>query len=593
MTRRLSIVNRRLILFIPLFLSFLIGCGGGGGGITVPTSSALTMNFQWTGPADPSGNRVNSAILALYDLSGGLKESRVLNRSAGTLSTFDSVAPGTYRVEVDLYSQADGNGSLLLEADRVLTVSGPLAQTVDVGAPLASVQVGPSDIQMETETSRQFYATGLSATGAIVPRSPSSFTYSVLGGIGQISSNNLFTAKSVGTGAVRATDSGSSIVGAATIEVKARNITTTEWTVLVYINGANDLYEYSDLNVDQMERVAGNPDTRFVLQWKQSRSLFPNSTFDGTRRVLVTPNTTAGVQSTVLQDMGGSIDMGVPQTLADFIDWGKANYPAKRYCVIVWNHGRGWKRSSDSAVRSVSEDWVTGNQIQIWELGTALAGKNIDVLAWDASLMQMMEVAYEVKDHVDFVAGSEESPPGEGYPYDLVFKNWEANPFDQTKSLTKGFVDGMTSYPPYNSRKITQSVLDTSKLSALATALSNLASACIADNASLQTILPNVRNLAQSYSPTGTRFYRDIKDVCDRLIADAATPTGVKSAAQSVITALAGAVVWEGHNSNSANSNGLSIDFSSGAKFGSYAGDYDQLKFAQDTQWNEFLVQAP
>jgi hypothetical protein len=559
----------------------------------VPVNSALTLNFQWTGPADPTGNRVNSAILALYDMSGVLKESRVLNRSLSSMSTFDSVAAGVYRIELNLYSEANGNGTLLLEADRVIPVTSATTQIVDVGAPVASVEVGPADVSMESETSRMFFASALSSARAIVPRAPDSFTYTVLGGIGEITSTNLFTAKSPGTGAVRAADLTSTIVGSAAVTVTARNITMTEWTVLVYINGANDLYEYSDLNVDQMERVAGNPDTRFVLQWKQSRSLFPNSTFDGTRRVLVTPNTTPGVQSTVLQDMGGSIDMGVPETLRDFIDWGKANYPAKRYCVIVWNHGRGWKRSSDSAVRSVSEDWVTGNQIQIWELGTALAGKNIDVLAWDASLMQMMEVAYEVKDHVDFVAGSEESPPGEGYPYDLVFKNWEANPFDQTKNLTKGFVDGMTGYAPYNARKITQSVLDTSKLSALGTALSNLATACIASNTNLQTILPNVRNLAQSYSPTGTRFYRDIKDVCDRLIADAGTPTGVKSAAQAVNTALAQAVVWEGHNSNSANSNGLSIDFSSGAKFGSYAGDYAQLKFAQDTQWNEFLAQAP
>ena len=42
----------------------------------------------------------------------------------------------------------------------------------------------------------------------------------------------------------------------------------------------------------------------------------------------------------------------------------------------------------------------------------------VDVLAFDACLMQMAEVAYEVKDLADYVVGSEETEPGPGYPYD-------------------------------------------------------------------------------------------------------------------------------------------------------------------------------
>jgi hypothetical protein len=37
-------------------------------------------------------------------------------------------------------------------------------------------------------------------------------------------------------------------------------------------------------------------------------------------------------------------------------------------------------------------------------------------LAWDSSLMQMAEVAYEVRNEARWIVGSEESPPEEGYP---------------------------------------------------------------------------------------------------------------------------------------------------------------------------------
>ncbi|MGC9781323.1 MAG: hypothetical protein HZR80_18925 [Candidatus Heimdallarchaeota archaeon] len=33
--------------------------------------------------------------------------------------------------------------------------------------------------------------------------------------------------------------------------------------------------------------------------------------------------------------------MGAQETLEDFIDWGKANYPAQKYMVVLFDHGMG------------------------------------------------------------------------------------------------------------------------------------------------------------------------------------------------------------------------------------------------------------
>lgn len=234
-----------------------------------------------------------------------------------------------------------------------------------------------------------------------------------------------------------------------------------------------------------------------------------------------------------------------------------------------------------------------GTSINTWQIDQAFGSNTFDLVAWDCSLMQMMEVDYELRNHAAYVAGSEESPPAEGYPYDAVFSGFRNNPDATTAALSKGFVDGMVDDPDYTGRKITQSVVDTSKLLALATALNDMATQLNANKGTIAAAIQNARNNAQSYSPTTTRVYRDITDLCLNIEADGTVPAGVKTSCANVRTALTNSMVWEGHNNNSPGSHGLSIDFSSGSTFAALASDYSLMKFAQDTQWDEFLQVAP
>ena len=32
-----------------------------------------------------------------------------------------------------------------------------------------------------------------------------------------------------------------------------------------------------------------------------------------------------------------------PDTLENFLRWGKSNYPADRYLVVLWGHGDAWQ----------------------------------------------------------------------------------------------------------------------------------------------------------------------------------------------------------------------------------------------------------
>lgn len=574
------------LAFVSLALS-LHGCGGGGGGGQTQTS--LVFEATWAGAAGGVNGR--SMRVSLLDSAGNLiGATALLNENPDGSSQAINATPGTYRLLAELYSQLDLGGTKVGQIETLVALSGTTRVRTAVGTPLASLRVTPSSAEVEAQFSRQFYAAGFDAAGRMAFTEPGSVAWTVLGTGATIGDDGRCIGEIPGTYTIRATHAASATQGAATLTVKPFATKRTKWTVMVFLNAANDLYRFSTLNVNQMESVAQNPDVRFVLQWKQSTSRYPGSTFDGTRRYLVKPDTSSAIASQMMQDMG-SVDMGRPETMQAFIRWCKTYFPADRYALVVWNHGNGWRRSAELG-RAVSYDDETGNAIQIWELQQAMGGEQVDIFAWDASLMQMVEVATEVADHAKFVVGSEESPPGEGYPYERIFSVFRDNPDAPTGTLTKAFVDGMLAVPEYASRKITQSVVDTSRLQPLLVALDELAGAMIANRAAIAADVPNVRAQTQAYSQTFARYFRDIGDLCVNLEAMTTVPA-VQAAAATVRARLGEAILWEGHNAFSPRSNGLSIDFSPASTFESDAANYALMRFAQQTRWDEWLRQAP
>lgn len=562
-------------------------CGGGGGS----SSASLTYTTDW-GAGSASVNGVSQRV-SIYTLDNRLVQSILLNETGGGIQQhrFSLSSSGTFRLVAELFSGVNASGVLTGVIDTAVSVRGSTSFSSAVGLEPTSVSVTPSNVTFRVPESRRFFAVARVDDRAVFT-APGGFEWTTLGGNASVNSEGVVTAEGAGQGSVRATHVETGLSGSAIFTIQAFNAERRKWTVLVFMNAGNDLHPFSTLNINQMEQVADNPDVRFVVQWKQTRQVWPTSSFDGTRRVLIRPDNTSAIVSEVIQDLGTGVDMGRAETLRDFIQWGKTYFPADRYVLVVWNHGNGWRRSAQELPsRAVSYDDQFGSAIQIWEMAQALGDNRFDIIAWDASLMQMLEVAYEVKDHADFVAGSEESPPGEGYPYHLVFAPFRNNPDLPTETLSKGFVDGMLQFYG-NNRRITQSVLDTSKLGTLGTRVSALGNALSANRTIIPTEIQTVRNQAQAYSPTSVRFFRDL-DHLSQLLIQLVTVPSVVQAAQDVRAAVQDAVVWNGNNVNSPNSRGVSIDFSPGSVFTIGQGDYQRLRFAAETTWDEFLAVAP
>ena len=197
-----------------------------------------------------------------------------------------------------------------------------------------------------------------------------------------------------------------------------------EWTVMVFINGKNDLELAGLYNVNQMEQVGSSGKVNIVVEMGRMNGqaqgdAHQDGDWTGSRRMLIKKDKDEEKITSPVLMKTEKVDMGDYKRAVDFVEWSKENFPAKHYMLIIWNHGSGFMDPRKEQ-KGISFDDETGNYIRTPQIGQILreAGK-VDVLAFDACLMQSAEVDYEVKDNVDVIVGSEETVPALGYPYSM------------------------------------------------------------------------------------------------------------------------------------------------------------------------------
>lgn len=374
---------------------------------------------------------------------------------------------------------------------------------------------------------------------------------------------------------------------------------TLKWTVMVFMNAANDLDDYSELNMNQMEQIQTNPNVRMVVQWKRAARYAPSGSWTGTRRYLIQYDTDSQrINSRLLEDLGEGIDMGSADTLREFVRWARTTYPADRYALVIWNHGSGWRSRAALRGRAVSFDDELGTSIKIWELPTAIrpssADPVLDVLLFDASLMQMLEVAYECRNIARYIVGSEESPPGEGYPYHEILKplmdNSDIAPAQWASAIPPIFVRWYNQNFPFY-RNITQSAVDASRLEAVANALDALAGSLLARRTLYVNALARARQDAQNYSTYPE--YRDLWHAA-QLIKQYTEDAELNQRVNALQAALQQAVIANDRDTRTGarvfHSYGLSIYYPDS---GSYLGRYNNTALARATRWDDWLLVAP
>ena len=200
-----------------------------------------------------------------------------------------------------------------------------------------------------------------------------------------------------------------------------------KWTVMIFVNAKNNLELAGLYNVNQMEKIGSDANVNILAEMGRMKGQEGDTDLDGdwtgARRLYIQKDADEEKITSPVVDKVEKVDMGDYKRVVDFVLWAKKNYPARRYMLVLWDHGSGWmdpqQKPKDDA-KGISFDDETSNYIRTKQIGAILkeAG-NVDVLAFDACLMQMAEVAFEVKDNTKVIIGSEETVPGLGYPYSL------------------------------------------------------------------------------------------------------------------------------------------------------------------------------
>lgn len=108
-------------------------------------------------------------------------------------------------------------------------------------------------------------------------------------------------------------------------------------------------------------------------------------------------------------------NMGRPDTLADFLNYGIGSYPAEHYGLICWNHGEGQIQGFGCDL-NFNEDSLTFDEIRD-AFEKSVVSNPLDFVAMDACLMGNIELAAVLEGKAEYLIASEDLEPQEGYDY--------------------------------------------------------------------------------------------------------------------------------------------------------------------------------
>jgi len=381
------------------------------------------------------------------------------------------------------------------------------------------------------------------------------------------------------------------------------------WTVIVFMNGDNNLEEDAIDDINEMERAIDTSLYYVVVEIDRIPGYdASNGNWTSTRdyRILYDSNTDRTIRSQLLYDLG-ELNMGDPNTLIDLVNYYAIYYPANYYCVILWDHGSGWYVEGNNAsplFKGISHD-VTNNDIigvanheyyNALDSISSFLGYEIDILAHDACLMAMEEVGYEAKDFVDILIFSEHTEPGGGYPYTEILNWLTSNPNASPQQFATAIVNlYVQSYMPggsqYPAGSVTQSSITTDlSFEYLTQAIDEFAAELINAGGLYQSDIASARSYSQEYS---LPVHIDLYDFAERIGNTGSLPAILRACADSVMVDINDILVAEGHytypgNFNVDNSHGLAIYYPSDTI--DLDTTYSNLYFATDfPSWWNFL----
>ena len=367
-----------------------------------------------------------------------------------------------------------------------------------------------------------------------------------------------------------------------TLKFEVDSITAT-WTVMVYLNTDNELDGYGDRIINEMEAAHPSPHVNVLVEY-DSRNTSPKI------YKIRGDNNPSKVTSPVVYNPGNE-DLGNGTTLSSFVEWAHREYPARKYALIIRSNGAGWPW--------ISKDLSSGNAISIpdGDFHSALSrikstiGKKLDVLALDASLMGMWEVAYTAKDYAEYLVATEEKEGETGWNFGSFIN---VDPKTDASRLANSMVNAK------GSAKVLAAI-NLSRIDDLSTKIDKFAQSLIYYRDLYGSQIDSIRSMFREngenheygYDPRyNNHDYIDLYRF-SYLVASSSLPDDLRNAAHDVMRSITDAVSSVNTDDDYAeDSHGISIYYPKDPQnynHTPYGGNYDNLLSSRKFHWDEFI----
>ena len=372
--------------------------------------------------------------------------------------------------------------------------------------------------------------------------------------------------------------------------------TDTRWLFMVYMDGDNSLEAYVPKDLNELERTGSGDGVEVVVQADRIDGYTEkDGDWTGTRRYHIIEDDTPEIVSPVVEDMG-ELDMGVPETLADFVEWASATYPAENRVIILWDHGDGWLFQAQAADSGgapppgIASDDTSGTMLSVAN-GDLAAGLATDVanngrysvIGFDACNMASWEVAHAMQPYAEYMSGAETTVGSEGFMYEPILAFLRATPLATTEDLAILMSQGAVE----EGGELTHSAVNLDAVRDLSTQIDTLAGLALGSPAISEGLLA-ARDTTRGADEIWAEWYLDVGDLADN--AALSEQPELAGVATDMRAALDAAVVGNFHSGDYTWTTGLTIYFDPSQR---YISDYTEgagATWSADTRWDDYLA---
>jgi Clostripain family len=359
------------------------------------------------------------------------------------------------------------------------------------------------------------------------------------------------------------------------------------WTVLVYLHADHNLDPSSVIDIQEMQKVGSSNTFNIVVQWDRAE-------VSGVQRGVVRQGKFETVQKMP------ELNSDDPKVLAEFISWGIQKYPARRYGLIMWDHGGQWDGGFGGDETNEGGGMTVPDMRRAIQAGMAQSQqKKFEFMSFDTCLMGGIELLASFADLASLYIANPELDFGDGWEYTNAFgylKNNPSVPMNLFAQKENEYWGKHHSVEEVDILYRAHSAYDSSKLGLLLNASKNFSSAMLNVWESEGEQLAALRSRVIEYNidtdePRAPKNYVDLGHLA-ALVAKTTQDAALKTASNELQAAIKSAVIAKTLGKNNQAASGISIwlpadssELPDSAVFEAYA----QLYKVAESGWNTFL----